>query len=60
MDIFEYKIIEPNRDGSPDNEFELNGLGEEGWELVAIKKGFINHNDTIYETDFFYFKRLKH
>ncbi len=34
---WEYKIIDDQVDGNPDNEWELNNLGLDRWELVAIK-----------------------
>lgn len=48
---YEYKIIEDQYDGSCDNEYELNELGKEGWELCAIKVSHWTGNS------FFYFKR---
>ena len=33
---FEYKIIDPEEDGNPDSEYELNELGKDGWQLVGI------------------------
>ena len=47
---WEYQIINSAIDGNPDNEFELNELGKEGWELCGI---LCQINNTK-----FYFKRL--
>lgn len=33
---WEYKIINPHKDGNPNSEFELNELGKERWELVTV------------------------
>ncbi len=38
--IYEYKIIDDAVDGNPDDEFELNELGKEGWELCAINSSY--------------------
>ena len=35
MNQFEYIIIEDQKDGSPNNIYELNKLGKEGWELTS-------------------------
>ena len=47
---WEYKIINPHKDGNPNSEFELNELGKEGWELVTI-------SDRCWPTESWYFKR---
>ena len=33
---WEYKFINPHKHGNPNSEFELNELGQEGWELVTV------------------------
>ena len=50
MDKFEYKIINDGCGGSPDGEDELNMLGSEGWELVAITQEQLGNSK-------WYFKR---
>ena len=34
--MFEYKIINANKHSDPGSEYQLNELGKEGWQLVAI------------------------
>jgi hypothetical protein len=36
----EYKIIDTKTDGNPDDEYELNELAKEGWNLVCVKPIF--------------------
>ncbi len=49
--MWEYKISVINTTPIPSVQAQLNGLGEEGWELVAV------HTNPPYT--FFYFKRAK-
>jgi hypothetical protein len=48
---YEYRIYDQKDGINPDHEHELNWLGKQGWELVAIRKSdHYGHR--------FYFKRL--
>lgn len=49
---WEYFIVDTSKDGNPDNEYELNELNKEGWELITIK---IEVNGS----ERWYFKRKK-
>jgi len=44
---WEYMVIDEHKHGSPDNEFELNELGKEGWELTC-SRGDSTGNRTWY------------
>ena len=50
--IYDTGLSKPDFKGNPDNEYELNYLGDKGWELVAIKK-----SNGGMGGDRFYFKR---
>ena len=50
---WEYKIIETGDGGNPDDEYEMNELGRDGWELVTVK---IEHTGA----ERWYFKRLNY
>lgn len=52
MKKWEYKIIDNALGVNPDDTVGLNYLGEEGWELVAVRK-----SDCEYGGWKFYFKR---
>jgi len=48
--MVEYQIIDERLDGNPDNVFELNALGREGWELCGI-------TETLHGAHRWFFKR---
>ena len=52
MKQFEYKVYDQANGINPDSEYELNELGSQGWELVAIRR-----SDSEYGGYKFYFKR---
>lgn len=49
---YEYKIIDTAIDSNPDNENELDYLGEKGWLLCAVYDG-----SSVYGGKRFYFTR---
>lgn len=52
MKMFEYKIYDQQDGVNPDDEYGLNFLGKEGWELCAITKSHSEYGGLR-----FYFKR---
>ena len=67
VDRFEYKILVSDADDESDEE-TLNGLGEQGWELINAvadvrageeESGADDEEDTNVPVTVFYFKRLK-
>jgi hypothetical protein len=59
---WEYKVVStygPSTTNPPPNANELNAVGANGWELVAIRSGeFPNVGATQFRTDYYY-KRAK-
>ena len=53
-DRWEYTIVQPRRDYHNDDIEQMNALGGEGWELVALRGNPLSHER---DRPYLYFKR---
>lgn len=56
---WEYKVVEPGREGIKEMEQTLNRAGDEGWECVSSVGGVNGGGDRVFTNFYFVLKRPK-